>query len=264
VVLLKKLIILAFVLLISAGALALSIDAQNQIPAGSTWSFTVDYSSLSSGKELKVSLDNEVLFVLFERNGSVFVDSKENSSKVLAITQTGGKVSASIVGANEGSRTLKAEIFSSNGDSADLDSITISFFIPISQDEREILNSRINTLESELSKEKTKSLNMELDLNNKQTEINYLNTANSNLVEKISSISSEIGQLKDKGATSEQIVQKLQTDLNQLVEEKQNPIQGLALLGGNNGGIIAIIFIALLAVIGLVVYRRGKNEKLYG
>ncbi|VVB75332.1 Uncharacterised protein [uncultured archaeon] len=259
----KKFIVLAFVLILCAGAFALSIDAQNQIPSGSTWSFTVNYSSLSSGKELRVSLDNEILFVLFERNGSVFIDSRQNSSKVLAITPTDGKVSASIVGANTGDRTLKAEIFSS-ADVIDSDSITITFFVPISQDEREVLNSRINTLESELSKEKTKSLNMELDLNNKQTEINYLNTANSNLVEKISSIISEIGQLKDKGASSEQIVQKLQTDLNQLVEERQNPIQGLALLGGNNGGAIALIFIALLAVIGFVVYRRGKNEKLYG
>jgi|GEM_PF-2972236 len=259
---LKKLFVLILVLVISTGAFALSIDAQNSIPSGSAWTFTVDYGSLFGGKELRVLLNNEPLFTLFERNGTVFVDESQKSINVLSLNNSAGRVSASITGNSPKEEILLAEIYSSTN-LVDSDSVTINFFVPISQSERDVLNSKINTLESELSKEKTKSLNMELDLNNKQEQINYLNTANSNLVDKIVTMNSELSSLKERGASNEQIVQTIQADLNSLVEQQRtNPIQGLALLGGNSS-IIAFIFIALLAVIGFVVYRRGKKEKLY-
>ena len=252
-------IVFAIVLLALSfgGASALTINVEQVIPSGTQWTASVDYS-ISDGNELKIFLDDELLFDIFSRSSNVIVDEAQKSTSVLAFNNTKNKLVLSMTGESEGTKVLSAKIFS-GPDQTDSVETSIDFFRAISYYERNELDNKISSLEQTIS-------SLRQDLNSKQAQINSINKSEKEFLDSLRKLNTEISSLQQDNNSKQEALQKVSADLNELVTQRElqnNPLTGLLSFGSPGSLLIGTIFLIAIAGIGLFAYTRTQKDSLY-
>ncbi len=264
-------IFLALICIIAPSLFALSITAQDSIPAGTTFTVSVNYS-LSENQEMRVYLDDLLLAEVFNHSSKVFVNDTQLSSSVLAIKATEVKAVLSIAGQNESTRTIKVKVFNS-GDVVDSQSKDISFITPISTAQKDALDAQISILQTKvidqnkiISDQNNTINSLKQDLNVKQNTINSLLVENASTTETLKIISNEISVLQESDSNKTQSLQKVSGDLNNLIVKREidNAATGLVLFGANSS-IVGIILLAIIAIAAAVIFviQKKRSEKFY-
>jgi cobalamin biosynthesis Mg chelatase CobN len=274
----KQLFFAFFSLLLFAGVNALSISAEQNIPAGTQWSFPVTYS-LPQNSDLKLYLDDELIFNAFERAGNVYVDEAQKSQKVLAYNISKEQLILSLAGMNEQLHSIKATI-SSNNTVLDSALAQVNFSKPLTSSEKQDLYTKVSSLESTINSQKETINQLQTNLDSKQTEINNLTQKNSDLLslvdavkrrnselmDSINQINSEVSSLQENDKTKQESLEKLSSDINAIVaaqEEKQNALSGMLAFSSSGSIIFGTVLLLALVIVGGALYFRNKKPSLY-
>jgi len=247
---------LCLILLASiVSAASISIDSISNVPAQTLWTASISFE-LESEDEVKIFLDNELLITVFEHNGKAFVDSVQNSNKVLNYNASRDELTLSIAGLKEGTYKLDAKIYSGE-EKLDSDSLEIEFY-----DWQDKINSLENTTQSQLILIK----NLQLDLNAKSLEIEKLKINNQLTIESLKQINSSVSILQESDVDKNTSLTQINSDLNKLIKDKEfeTGLTGLFSFASNPLSLVAIFGILALIVIGAVLYtNKKKKDSLY-
>ncbi|MFA6268552.1 MAG: hypothetical protein WCW13_05575 [archaeon] len=251
-------LILLLALLVSVNALG--INAQDNIPSGTQWTISIDYSLNSSG-EIQIFLNNNPLISAFEHGGKVFVDEAQKSDSILNYNVTLNKITLSLEGMPTGNSIILVRVFSSNNE-IDSASKEITFV-----DLQANVNALENTVSSQAQTINSQSIlisDLKKDLNSKENEISDLKKNNAQTLDSIKKINSSISNLQQSDVDKNLSLNKISTDLNKLVEEKQNnTFAGLFSAGFLPPTYLALFVLIALIIVGIVFYNKRKKEKLY-
>jgi hypothetical protein len=251
--------------------LALSITAQDSIPAGTTFTVSVSYS-LSENQTLRVYLDDLLLAEVFNHSSSIFVNESQLSSSVLAINATEARTVLSIAGQSESTKSIKVKVLNS-GDVIDSKSMDITFFTAISTTEKEAMDALITALQvrvidqNKVISDQNNTINtLKQDLNVKQNTINSLLVENATTTQALRTLSSEISVLQQSDSNKTQALQKISGDVNNLIVQREvdNAVTGLVAFG-SSGGIVGIVLLAIIAIAVAVIMfiQKKRSEKFY-
>jgi len=248
--------VLCLILLTSlVSAASISIDSINSVSAGTLWTTTIQYS-LDSENEAKIFLDNELLITVFEYNEKAFVDSIQNSTKVLNFNVTNDELTLSISGLKEGVYSLDAKLYFGD-EQIDSDSLELEFYN---------WQDKLDSLENIIQNQSLTIKTLGNDLNAKALEIEKLKINNQLTIESLRQINSNISTLQESDLDKNSSLEKINSDLNQLIKDKesQTELTGLFSLASNPLSFVAFLGIVALIVIGAVLYNnKKKKESLY-
>ena len=250
-----KLVLCLILLASMVSAASISIDSINSVPAGTLWTTTIQYS-LDSENEVKIFLDNELLITVFEYNGKAFVDSTQNSTKVLNFNVTNDELTLSISGLREGVYSLDAKL-NFGDEQIEFDSIDIEFY-----DWQDKINSLENTINSQNKLIQT----LGNDLNAKSLEIEKLKINNQITIESIRQINSNVTTLQQSDLDKNSSLQKINSDLNLLLKtnELETGLTGLFSFTSNPLSWVALLGLIALIGVGVILYNnKKKKESLY-
>lgn len=264
-ILLSGIILLLFALT----GFALGISVQDSIPAGTEWSFSIDYS-LASNSEIKVFLDDTQLVSLFERNGQIYANESEKSVLVSKYNYTKTQLVVFVAGQELSSKTIRADVYSA-GVITETDSKNVSFFQPMSYSDRDFLYNRINSLESKAAQQSVTISDQDKiisDLNaqlvSKQNQINSLRENNYSLTDTLQKVNNEVELLKTSDENKSQQLTQISEDVKLALDNSaSNPLSGFFVFDQNTI-ILPFILIAVLGLVVLVLVRYNKRkEHLY-
>jgi hypothetical protein len=250
----KKIILLLVLILFSANTFSLSIQAPEKIIAGTQWTLTIEYPALTKEQELKVFLDNELLFVLFEHNSKTYIDEHSTSPKIISLTKTDSSATATIAGIEKSQKTVFAGIYFGD-EMLSHESKQTEFFVPLGEEEKKAFEEKISSLEKELLEQKNISSKLENDLNSKTTELSKLSSEKSLLEEKISGMETQMATLEETNNTE-----------NPLTGTKNNavPITGFFSTNQTNSLWIAFISVIAITIISFALYYyQNKKGTIY-
>jgi len=253
----KPLLCLLLLTSLCASVSALSISVEPAIPAGTQWSISISHS-ITDGQDLKVFLDNYLLFDAYGRSGKVLVDETQKSSSVVAYSLLANELVLSVSGMNEGTEAISAQVF--NGTTqVDSTETSVDFFRAISYSEKNELVNKISSLEQTISQ-------LRQDLNSKQSELDALHKSETEFTNSLKKVSSELSSLQKDSNTKQESIEKITSDLNALItqqEKQQNPLSGLLSFGASNSLALGAVFLAVIVVVGAVLFVRKRKGSVY-
>ena len=254
----KFLSIVIILALLMSFVSAVDISAQSPIVQGQQWSFDADLSGLNTGEEAKLLVDGDIIFSVTFSAGKYFEVS--SSSKVIdsMLNVDSGELTIVYVGLAAGSHSVEVK---TNDDS---DTVDVTFFEPVSKDEQEVMENKINTLQGEVTTLSGNISTLKTELSSKDAQISSLQMENSNLTESLGYLESNINLLEQEGKSKDEILTSVKDDLNLLLTEREaamnTPIAGLFSFGSENSGFLLGIFaLVALVVVGLFVKQRTTS-----
>lgn len=248
--------ILLFLSLFVGSVSALNIDATSPISVGTSFSFTVDFSSIETGNDGEVIVDGESAISVFKHSSGIYVDGDSVSSSVLSYKLNGDELVISYSGLQKGTKDIEIKEIE-DGDAVDEELTSIKVVEPVTKEDKDVMQAEINSLNNKVS-------TLEENIAAKDAQITSLQNENNSLLNEIQSFESNIRTLEADGKTKDEILTEVKDDLNLLLTERESsrntPIAGLFAFGAENSSLLlfALLIIALV-VVGVFVKSRQTS-----
>lgn len=261
----------AIICLLAPAILALGINVQDNIPSGTTFTATINYS-LSDNQQVNIYLDDLLLAEVFNHSSNIFINESGLSPQVLAINATETKTVLSIAGQNESTKSLKAKLID-NDKTIETKSTSIVFFRAISIEEKTAMDAQITLLQKKvidqnkiIFDQNNTITSLQVDLNAKQKTINILVEENKVTDNALKDLSSEIIILQNSDKNKSEALQRIGGDINNLFVQREtdSALAGLFAFGTNSSiiGFSLLFVLAVIALIGFII-KKKRSEKFY-
>jgi len=266
----KKLLIAFLLLLVLGSCYAVSITAEDSIPANTLWSFRVTLPSATDFDDAKVELDGSRIVSFYTSPSNEIVSYDEDLSRIFSITEPdNSKVYFLLSPLSKGTHDLLLEV-----DGETVQEREVLFFEIFDADEQGDLESRLDSLRGTMNSVVEQVNGFEERLGKALTEEDKqaLQSSINSVKDSITGLETRLGQQESESSTKMNVLlQDLEVQKARINDLNKPAIFGLGLfsLGGISPELqgIGILVVIVIAAAVLVAKFRDKiplKKGLYG